>query len=230
MNPRRLSKQTEGEKDYYEGLYSNYQTGSGSCPTAVHDLRRAKQIVEGAIKAFDIQLVPGRNRVLDLGCGLGYCAAWFARLGGDVTAWDRSAAGVDYVRSQFTDVHAECVSFPDDHPTAQKFDVIWLKDYGGLNLLTTDEMDRTVFGPLVELLRPGGVVVVGWRSDFTNGFDRGNWANWSFEFIGEMKQRFKLRGPCLVELPRVLSPLLLRTGKLIGRKMPFYLATRPRIE
>ncbi len=97
------------------------------------------------------------RRVLDLGCGAGEAAVWFAKQGADVVASDISAefldvvhrvAGLHGVRVQTHQGDADRLDFPDD-----TFDVV----YAG-NLLHHADLDRTL-EQIHRVLKPGGRVV-----------------------------------------------------------------------
>jgi ubiquinone/menaquinone biosynthesis C-methylase UbiE len=96
-------------------------------------------------------------RVLDLGCGAGEAAVWFAKQGAVVTASDLSGEFLRVVQAvaqrhgvqvQTHQGDADRLDFPDDH-----FDVV----YAG-NLLHHVDVDQTL-QRIARILKPGGRVV-----------------------------------------------------------------------
>ena len=95
--------------------------------------------------------------MLDLGCGAGEAAVWFAKQGADVVASDLSSEFLELVR-RVAGLHGVCVQthhgdadrldFPDD-----TFDVV----YAG-NLLHHVDLDQTL-EQIQRVLKPGGRVV-----------------------------------------------------------------------
>jgi SAM-dependent methyltransferase len=96
-------------------------------------------------------------RVLDLGCGAGEAAVWFAKQGADVVALDLSAEFLDLTR-RVAELHG--VTIQTHHGDAMRlefsdesFDVI----YAG-NLLHHVDLDQTL-EQVHRILKPGGKVV-----------------------------------------------------------------------
>ena len=72
--------------------------------------------------------LPHAGRVLDIGCGDGDLAAWFARHGQESLGIDIAATAVARARSRHTDVTGplrfEALDICDDSPTGGPFDII----------------------------------------------------------------------------------------------------------
>ena len=97
------------------------------------------------------------KRVLDVGCGAGEAAVWFAKQGADVTASDLSSAFLDLV-TRVANLHGVAVNTHHadaDHLDlpANYFDIV----YAG-NVLHHVEMAATL-AQLARVLKPGGRIV-----------------------------------------------------------------------
>ena len=99
------------------------------------------------------------QRVLDLGCGAGEAAVWFAKQGADVVASDLSPSFLKLVR-RVAELHGVSERVTTHHGDADaldlprdSFDIV----YAG-NLLHHADIDRTL-GRIAALLKPGGTVV-----------------------------------------------------------------------
>ena len=93
-------------------------------------------------------LVPGRT--LDLAAGSGRNAAFLAAAGHRVVAVDVARAALEAARRRTTAIGVAQVDLDDPPFRPRSFD----------NVVMIDFLDRRLFGPILEWLRPGGVVLV----------------------------------------------------------------------
>jgi SAM-dependent methyltransferase len=97
------------------------------------------------------------KRVLDLGCGCGEAAVWFAKCGADVVACDLSPSFIDLVRRvaglHRVSVEGSCSSAEHLPFAAATFDLV----YAG-NVLHHVEIDRAL-DEIHSVLKPGGILV-----------------------------------------------------------------------
>lgn len=100
--------------------------------------------------------LPRRGRALDIACGTGGTALWFAARGLDVLAIDVSPRAIeltsDGARSHRLSDRVTAVVHDLDHglPDGDGFDVVVCQNF----------RDPALYGPIVDALRPGGVGVV----------------------------------------------------------------------
>jgi len=95
-------------------------------------------------------LIPSRSHVLDLACGGGRHARFFAARGAAVTAVDRDVQAIARLRGQpaVTAVCADLENGPWPFPAA-RFDAIVVTNY----------LHRPLFPVLCESLQPGGALI-----------------------------------------------------------------------
>ncbi|HEX8322680.1 MAG TPA: class I SAM-dependent methyltransferase [Tepidisphaeraceae bacterium] len=97
------------------------------------------------------------KRVLDLGCGAGEAAVWFAKNGADVVASDLSPQFLDLVQRLAAAHHTTLTTHLGDADTVTlplaSFDIV----YAG-NLLHHVDLNKTL-DQILLLLKPGGVVL-----------------------------------------------------------------------
>lgn len=111
-------------------------------------------------------LLPDRSNVLELGCGQGDDARYLAKFGHRVTACDFVEAVIDRNRERFRDsagltfrVMRTDMPFPDADDT---FDVV----YAHLTLhYFRDEVTKAIFGEILRVLGPGGLLAFACKSD-----------------------------------------------------------------
>lgn len=96
-------------------------------------------------------LVRARGAVLDLACGSGRHARWFAARGHQVTAVDRDAAAIAELRG-VEGVVALVADLEGGNPwplPGRRFDAVVVTNY----------LHRPLFGPILEALAEGGVLI-----------------------------------------------------------------------
>ena len=104
---------------------------------------------------------PGRA-VLDAGCGTGRVARELARRGTSVVGVDSDASMLDVAREQAPDltwVQADLATVD----LAERFDVVVAAD--NVVVFLAPGTEAQVVGRMVAHVRPGGVLVSGWRTD-----------------------------------------------------------------
>lgn len=99
------------------------------------------------------------SRALDLACGVGRNALYLADLGYRVDAWDVSDAALTRLRSEIARRAAEG-SAPTVEPRRVDLDAAELAPGSYDLVLDFYFLDRRLFGPLAEALRPGGLLVI----------------------------------------------------------------------
>ncbi|MEJ2887427.1 class I SAM-dependent methyltransferase [Actinomycetospora aeridis] len=95
-------------------------------------------------------LVPTSGRALDLACGRGTVAAWLARRGLAVDAVDVSPVGLAAGRELAPDVRWIEADLDDGLPVRGPYDVVVCQRF----------RDPALYPALVELLVPGGLLVI----------------------------------------------------------------------
>ena len=97
--------------------------------------------------------LPQQGQALDLACGRGGNALWLARRGLHVDAWDRSAAGIEFLRAeaarQGLDIKADIRDVTLNPPEAESYDVVVVGFF----------LDRGLMPKLVNAVRAGGLLV-----------------------------------------------------------------------
>lgn len=111
--------------------------------------------------------LPAGSAVLDLGCGPGQYAAWFAAQGFDVTAWDGSTAMID-LASQHAGVTARQARFEELSDTAT-YDGIWA-NFSLLHLPRAELPD--VLTRIHRALKPEGRFHIGMKLGTGEGPDQ----------------------------------------------------------
>ena len=104
-------------------------------------------------------------RILDLGCGTGYYAKFFAEQGGYVVGLDFSMRALKATKAHaaIPVIRADAGQLPFRKGT---FDLLFCS---GLSLFNTDDLPRirALFGTYRSCLRPGGVLLFLSASDFS---------------------------------------------------------------
>ena len=108
-----------------------------------------------------LRLMPPERpiRLLDIGCGEGRNAVFFARNGYDVTAFDSSAVGVEKTRRLAEEINVGIDVFQADvneHRLTEEFDVLF--STGVLHYIPQD-LREDVFSNYREFTKPGGMNV-----------------------------------------------------------------------
>lgn len=99
--------------------------------------------------------------LLDLGCGAGQDAVYFAKQGLRVTAADFSEAGIQLVPKNISNLESLCLDIADINLKNNSFDVI----YAHLSLHYFDDDATTqIFNKLYSVLRKGGLIFIKCKS------------------------------------------------------------------
>lgn len=110
---------------------------------------------ESPLLRMVLQLAPG-NRVLELACGTGLHALWFAQQGADVTATDLSEAMIAYARQHRPHERIQYLVHDMRTPPHGIWDLAVCLG-NSLSLLVTEEDLRQCFARVGERLSPGGL-------------------------------------------------------------------------
>lgn len=168
---------------------------------------------------------PDRARLLDIGCAIGCFTTAFARAGYEATGIDYSQVIVDRAEARFPD---EC-SFL--HMNAFEpvldgtFDTVFCKGFSGYN--THDAAAVAEFiNVYMKLLRPNGVFMLVYSSNFTGKEVGGEMANWVHRTVNSVVNS--------VHASDVLGPVFVRGNrfrlqggpitvvrKLLGKRQTF---------
>jgi trans-aconitate methyltransferase len=112
--------------------------------------------------AFVAQLLEPGQRVLDAGCGTGRVARELARRGADVVGVDNDPSMLAVARAEAPDlrwIDADLASLDLGEP----FDLVVAA--GNVVVFLQPATEKEVLRRLAAHLRPGGVLVSGWRTD-----------------------------------------------------------------
>ncbi len=100
-----------------------------------------------------LRYATGGRDVLDIGCGGGFMAAAFARIGARASGLDISQNSIDYARKHFPQCNFYCESFSDFRSRNQTYDLVFSSEVLE-HLPGPDEFMAT----LSAVTRPGGFV------------------------------------------------------------------------
>lgn len=214
------------EAHYYNRLYGLHESGEMACRNSIHDLEKALSRVSRVIRYFKLH-VPPNACALDVGCGLGYYSEALHEHGFQVTGVDISTVAVEHARQRFDGPEFSVAQFPEDIEAS--FDLIWSVDITPLN-----SFDISTIGGFFEACRrhlnPGGVVVIGWHTDFSGQMiPNENWAGWDIAFMGDFCTRWGLEGPAIVECRnRLLNGLAITLCRAAKKSAPVFFALKSR--
>lgn len=189
-------------------------------PAVAEDLRsRQSGVTDFAREVLD--RVPARSRILEIGCGAGDDAAFFAQHGHDVIATDVSHPLVDIAAQRFADIPN--VTFRQADVTApfamgsQSCDVV----YARLSLqYFDDKTTMSIFGEIAWTLRPGGQFFFACRSTEDPLYGKGTQLEPDyFEFEGHTRRFFSPEYATELLTANGFSKIEVETGtqKLYGR-------------
>ena len=132
------------QKEMWNRIHSEHGLGEDSTKPSGFALTMGKRIA-----------IP--TRLLELGCGEGGDAAYFAGLGCDVTATDFSSVAIERASQQFPNVRFAMVDMADELPFEDgSFDVA----YANLSLhYADDEGTRAMFGRIASVLTGGASIL-----------------------------------------------------------------------
>ena len=114
--------------------------------------RHVGPVTPARVLADNAHLLPARGRALDLACGLGGNARFLAARGFAVTAWDLSEVAMARLDAEAREagltIRAEARDVVARPPGPGEFDIIVVGHF----------LERGLAGPLVQALRPGGLL------------------------------------------------------------------------
>lgn len=112
--------------------------------------------------AYVAALLPPGGRVLDAGCGTGRVAIELARRGYDVVGVDSDASMLDVARRKAPDLpwHLADLAELDAH---EAYDLVVAA--GNVMIFVAPGTGPAVVARLAAALRPGGLLVSGWRTE-----------------------------------------------------------------
>jgi SAM-dependent methyltransferase len=132
---------------------ADYAARFAALAAAGHDLHGEARYVDG--------LLPPRSRVLDAGCGTGRVASELARRGHRVTGVDNDASMLAEARKDpaVTWLEADLAVLDLE----DRFDLVLLA--GNVIVFVEPGTEQQAVDRLAAHLRPGGLLVSGWRTD-----------------------------------------------------------------
>ena len=208
------------ENEEYDALYDLHRKGEAVCTRSIHDQNKARRRVRQTLRYFKIRFPP-KSRALDVGCGLGYFAEALDYAGLSVLGIDFSRIAIDCAREAYPYVKFKCANYPED--INESFDLIWSVGFPTINTFDTRLISDFVTNSL-QRLRPNGVLVVGWHTNFSGRMSKENWAHWDLATIRTIRKATGLRGPAIVETRCRLPNLIAIFGCLLLKKSaPIYL-------
>lgn len=100
----------------------------------------------------NLHLLPAQGEALDLACGLGANAMLMAEQGLQVQAWDVANVALDILQEQAAErgvlIDTQCRDVVGEGLPEARFDVIVVSRF----------LERILFAPLINALKPGGVI------------------------------------------------------------------------
>ena len=148
--------------EHYDRVYCSHAAGTAQCVLSLHDIRKARSRVRLLCDYFGLNLA--KKRCLDVGSGLGYYTDALNREVGEpglVIGLDASPAATKAAKDRFPDVNFHTGFFPDALAGAGFFDLIIAMDLSFINSFDANKINRDFVLPAMDLLRPGGCLVVG---------------------------------------------------------------------
>lgn len=123
---------------------------------------KVKVVNNYARRSFsEIKKNSGLKTLLDLGCGAGQDAVYFAKQGLRVTAADFSEAGIKLVPKKISNLQSLCLDISDINLKSNSFDII----YAHLSLHYFDDNATTqIFDKLYSVLKKGGLIFIKCKS------------------------------------------------------------------
>jgi SAM-dependent methyltransferase len=209
-------------KEFYNKQYSLHRGSGTKCPNALHDLDKASRRVAGVVRAFGIPRIKG-SRTLDVGAGLGFYTKALSLAGAEVLGVDFSEAAVEAARATFPDCRFECAAWPADIAAEPSYDLIWMVNFSLMNTFDVAFINEELVDQAMRRLRAGGVLVVGWNSNFSGRVVEG-YSHWSFDVLAALQRCYGFSAPFVIESrSTAASWLFIRFARVIGRSIPFFM-------
>jgi len=213
--------------EHYDRVYCSHGAGTAQCALSLHDIRKARSRVRLLCDYFG--LILAKKRCLDVGSGLGYYTDALSPEVGDpglVIGLDASPGATKAAKDRFPDVNFHTGFFPDALAGAGFFDLIIAMDLSLINSFDANKINRDFVWPAMNLLRPGGSLVVGWHTDFSGDY-RDGWCHWSQKDFHAIADACGLSEPAMVQarLP-VLSRAAIRLCRSLQRSAPVFMIRR----
>jgi SAM-dependent methyltransferase len=216
----------QDSRSTYNAIYKTYELGESTFNVSLRDLDKAKRRVARVCRAFGIQLGSAEQKVLDVGCGLGFYTKALTLTGASVTGLDVSDTGIELARQSFPDCTFVRGAFPDDVQDNSRYHLIWAVDLSLLNTFDIESIRRSFVAPALARLRPGGILVIGWHTNFS-GQRRGSFSQWARPEFMLLRRCCGLAGPRLVEVPGVvMGAMAMRICQWLGKPTPIFFARR----
>lgn len=220
----------ESVKDFYDRQYRLHKNRQNACLHSLHDLDKAKRRVARVIGAFGIQNCSWGANVLDVGCGLGYYTAALSGTGATVTGIDFSEAAIESAKTTFPECRFSRAAWPDDVVREPSYDLIWAVNFSLVNTFDVDFINERLVLEALERLKPNGVLVVGWNTDFS-GRAVANYSHWPISMLRRMNKVCGLSVPVVpVAGAARLSWLMIRASLVLGRSIPIFMVRTKRGE
>lgn len=213
-------------QNLYEKQYGLHRDGHIVCQNSIHDLKKAHRRVKNVLEAFRIFNCRAGAEVLDVGCGLGFYTHALSSTGARVTGFDFSAIGVEVAKATFPDCQFSRGTWPADIERAPKFDLVWAVDLSAINTFSITRIDQQFVKEALARLKPGGCIIVGWSTDLS-GRTRGNWSNWSFDTLNQLKDVCGFSSPMVADARYSwLSGIMIWVGSRVGKSIPIFMCRR----
>lgn len=222
-------KELERKKivEQYDQAYRSHAAGTDQCMLSCHDIGKARSRVRLLCGYFGLDLAG--KRCLDVGSGLGYYTDALNREVGKlglVTGLDASLGATEAAKDRFPDVSFHTGFFPDALVEGDFFDLIFAVDLALINTFDANKINRDFVQPALDLLRPGGVLVVGWHTDFSGDY-RSGWSYWSSENICAIADACGFSEPVMVQARfPVLVRAAIRLCRLLRKSVPIFMIRR----
>jgi SAM-dependent methyltransferase len=212
----------ESPKEFYNRQYTLHSEYGIKCALAVHDMEKARRRVAGVIRGFGIRCAEDAT-ILDVGCGLGYYTKALSISGAVVTGLDFSEAAIAVARTTFPECRFSCGAWPEDVAAKPSFDLIWMVNFSLMNTFDVDFIERHLIGEAMARLKPRGILVIGWNTDFS-GRTVDGYSHWPLDMLRTMGIRCGLSAPLVTAArTQAASWFLIRVASAIRRSIPIFM-------